>query len=108
MKKGRYGADIDEACRSLVAGASYIILAKQDDLNHDPEKEGKRCAYLPPTGEEAKMLDMRDHILVGVEFLCQSQIMLRGDPVSSKRHRRPRNSWAPNLYLPLLRDSQGN
>ncbi|CAE6455181.1 unnamed protein product [Rhizoctonia solani] len=27
------------------------------------EKEGRRCAYLPPPDEEAKMIDMRDHIL---------------------------------------------
>ncbi|KEP48902.1 DNA repair helicase [Rhizoctonia solani 123E] len=46
LKKGKYGADIDEACRALAA-----------------EKEGKRCAYLPPPDEETKMIDMRDHIL---------------------------------------------
>ncbi|CAE6485365.1 unnamed protein product [Rhizoctonia solani] len=46
VKKGKYGADIDEACRALAT-----------------EKEGKRCAYLPPPNEEAKMIDMRDHIL---------------------------------------------
>ncbi|KAH7336846.1 DNA repair helicase [Rhizoctonia solani] len=46
VKKGKYGADIDEACRALAT-----------------EKEGKRCAYLPPLDEEAKMVDMRDHIL---------------------------------------------
>ncbi|KAG8766750.1 ATP-dependent DNA helicase chl1 [Ceratobasidium sp. 428] len=46
VRKGKYGADIDEACRSLAT-----------------EKEGKRCSHLPPIGEEAKMLDMRDHIL---------------------------------------------
>ncbi|CUA77223.1 chromosome transmission fidelity protein 1 [Rhizoctonia solani] len=46
VKKGKYGADIDEACRALAT-----------------EKEGKRCAYLPPLDEQAKMIDMRDHIL---------------------------------------------
>ncbi|CAE6433929.1 unnamed protein product [Rhizoctonia solani] len=46
VKKGRYGADIDEACRALAT-----------------EKEGKRCAYLPPPDEETKMMDLRDHIL---------------------------------------------
>ncbi|CAE6347286.1 unnamed protein product [Rhizoctonia solani] len=46
VRKGRYGADIDEACRALAT-----------------EKEGKRCTYLPPINEEAKMMDMRDHIL---------------------------------------------
>ncbi|KAG8738501.1 ATP-dependent DNA helicase chl1 [Ceratobasidium sp. 414] len=46
VRKGKYGTDIDEACRSLAT-----------------EKEGKRCPHLPPVGEEAKMLDMRDHIL---------------------------------------------
>jgi len=29
------------------------------------EKEGKRCKFLPPIGEEEKMLDFRDQILVG-------------------------------------------
>ncbi|CAE7051005.1 unnamed protein product [Rhizoctonia solani] len=48
VKKGRYGTDIDEACRALATAI---------------EKEGKRCAYLPPLDEEAKMIDMRDHIL---------------------------------------------
>ncbi|KAG8692542.1 ATP-dependent DNA helicase chl1, partial [Ceratobasidium sp. 395] len=46
VRKGKYGADMDEACRSLAT-----------------EKEGKRCPHLPPVGEEVKMLDMRDHIL---------------------------------------------
>ncbi|KAF8685486.1 DEXDc2 [Rhizoctonia solani] len=46
VKKGKYGADIDEACRALAS-----------------EKDGKRCTYLPPPDEEAKMMDMRDHIL---------------------------------------------
>ncbi|CAE6460949.1 unnamed protein product [Rhizoctonia solani] len=46
VKQGKYGADIDEACRALAT-----------------EKEGKRCAYLPPPDEETKMIDMRDHIL---------------------------------------------
>ncbi|KAG9119952.1 ATP-dependent DNA helicase chl1, partial [Ceratobasidium sp. 392] len=46
VRKGKYEADIDEACRSLAT-----------------EKEGKRCPHLPPVGEEVKMLDMRDHIL---------------------------------------------
>ncbi|CAE6498574.1 unnamed protein product [Rhizoctonia solani] len=48
VKKGKYGADIDEACRAL---ATVI------------EKGGKRCTYLPPPDEETKMIDMRDHIL---------------------------------------------
>ncbi|QRV77770.1 chromosome transmission fidelity protein 1 [Ceratobasidium sp. AG-Ba] len=46
VRKGKYGADMDEACRSLAT-----------------EKEGKRCPHLPPIGEETKMVDMRDHIL---------------------------------------------
>ncbi|KAJ1303466.1 hypothetical protein OPQ81_011654 [Rhizoctonia solani] len=46
VKKGRYGADIDEACRALAT-----------------EKEDKRCVYLSPPDNEAKMIDMRDHIL---------------------------------------------
>ena len=28
------------------------------------EKEGRRCQYLPPIGEEEKMLDFRDQVLV--------------------------------------------
>ncbi|KAG8957316.1 ATP-dependent DNA helicase chl1 [Tulasnella sp. 419] len=40
------GGDLDEACRELMA-----------------EKKGKRCPYMPPAGDESRMLDLRDHIL---------------------------------------------
>ncbi|KAJ7695957.1 helicase C-terminal domain-containing protein [Mycena rosella] len=38
--------DLDEGCRELLG-----------------EKEAKRCQYLPPIGEETRMLDFRDQIL---------------------------------------------
>ncbi|KAG6903272.1 hypothetical protein C0995_000167 [Termitomyces sp. Mi166 len=41
--------DLDEGCRELLG-----------------EKEHKRCQYLPPVGNEEKMLDLRDQILVSL------------------------------------------
>ncbi|KAG8944165.1 ATP-dependent DNA helicase chl1 [Tulasnella sp. 424] len=40
------GGDLDESCRELMSG-----------------KGDKRCPYMPPAGEDSRMLDFRDHIL---------------------------------------------
>lgn len=41
------------------------ILTTPSSLTLFLEKEGKRCKFLPLIGEEEKMLDFRDQILVG-------------------------------------------
>lgn len=41
------------------------ILTTPGSITSFLEQEGKRCKFLPPIGEEEKMLDFRDQILVG-------------------------------------------
>lgn len=58
--------DLDEACRERLGGRGLMKLFRIFLTNHSfSEKDGKRCQYLPPIGEEEKMLDFRDQILVG-------------------------------------------
>lgn len=58
--------DLDEACRELLGGERQFIKLFTGELNAMSyiEKEGRRCQYLPPVGEEEKMLDFRDQVLV--------------------------------------------
>ena len=59
--------DLDEACRELLGGERpFVKLSMKWELNtaRYVEKDGKRCRYLPPIGEEEKMLDFRDQVLV--------------------------------------------
>jgi hypothetical protein len=108
VRKGRYGADIDEACRALATGIYYIVQNSNRFLNQATEKEGKRCTYLPPINEEAKMMDMRDHILVSDLLIPPFLVVLKCCPVDPKRYRGPGDSGAPNLYLSLLWYSKGD
>lgn len=57
--------DLDEACRELLGGVCPEYFDQTQSNHTFLEKEGKRCKFLPPIGEEEKMLDFRDQILVG-------------------------------------------
>lgn len=61
------GGDLDEGCRDLLSGQAYNFLSNVGLLTptcHTVEKKEKRCPHLPAFDEEARMLDLRDQILV--------------------------------------------
>lgn len=55
--------DLDEGCREMLDGAMNLSVAAQA-LTEYLAGKGKRCQYLPTIDEEARMLDLRDQILV--------------------------------------------
>ncbi|KJA17484.1 hypothetical protein HYPSUDRAFT_146538 [Hypholoma sublateritium FD-334 SS-4] len=83
--------DLDEACRELLG-----------------EKEGKRCEYLPPIGEEEQMLDFRDQILASpkdIEDLAAAGRLTRTCPYFGSRRAIPQAELITLPYNLLLQKS---
>ncbi|KAF8967073.1 helicase C-terminal domain-containing protein [Flammula alnicola] len=83
--------DLDEACRELLG-----------------EKEGKRCQYLPPIGEEDKMLDFRDQILASpkdIEDLATAGRLAHTCPYFGSRRAIPQAELVTLPYNLLLQKS---
>ncbi|TFK40687.1 helicase C-terminal domain-containing protein [Crucibulum laeve] len=80
--------DLDEACRELLG-----------------EKGEKRCQYLPPIGEEARMLDFRDQILASpkdIEELADAGRMAHICPYFGSRRAIPQAELVTLPYNLLL------
>ncbi|KAF9561351.1 DNA repair helicase [Agrocybe pediades] len=85
------GGDLDEACRELLG-----------------EKEGKRCQYLPPIGEDEKMLDFRDQILAlpkDIEDLAEAGKLSHTCPYFGSRRAIPQAELVTLPYNLLLQKS---
>ncbi|KAF8908999.1 helicase C-terminal domain-containing protein [Gymnopilus junonius] len=83
--------DLDEACRELLG-----------------EKAGKRCQYLPPIGEEEKMLDFRDQILASpkdIEELAEAGRLAHTCPYFGSRRAIPQAEVVTLPYNLLLQKS---
>ncbi|KIM43305.1 hypothetical protein M413DRAFT_18375 [Hebeloma cylindrosporum] len=83
--------DLDEACRELLG-----------------EKEGKRCKFLPPVGEEEKMLDFRDQILASpkdIEDLATAGRLANTCPYFGSRRAIPQAEIVTLPYNLLLQKS---
>ncbi len=62
--------DLDESCREMLNGKRLLVSFPRL-LNVSSESDEKRCPYLPPTGDEERMLDFRDQILVRAIFRAE-------------------------------------
>ncbi|KAM6494135.1 Helicase C-terminal domain containing protein [Amanita muscaria] len=85
------GRDLDEGCREM--------------LN---EPEEKRCPYLPPMGDEVRMLDFRDQILAtpkDIEDLAEAGRMVGLCPYFGSRRAIPRAELVTLPYNLLLQRS---
>ncbi|KAH9480540.1 ATP-dependent DNA helicase CHL1 [Psilocybe cubensis] len=83
--------DLDEACRERLG-----------------EKEGKRCQYLPPIGEEHRMLDFRDQILASpkdIEDLAEAGRLAHTCPYFGSRRAIPQAELVTLPYNLLLQKS---
>ncbi|CAA7261430.1 unnamed protein product [Cyclocybe aegerita] len=83
--------DLDEACRELLG-----------------EKEEKRCKYLPPVGEEEKMLDFRDQVLAApkdIEDLATAGRLAETCPYFGSRRAIPQAQLVTLPYNLLLQKS---
>lgn len=65
LRRNRW--DLDDKCRDLLDGESRSIrlCLMSHDVYYFLAKADKRCPYLPPIGDESKMIDFRDQVLVG-------------------------------------------
>jgi chromosome transmission fidelity protein 1 len=61
--------DLDEGCRELLEGEFKSLCMLATNLISASEKGDKRCPYLPPIGEESRMVDFRDQILVRYQII---------------------------------------
>lgn len=61
------GRDLDESCREMLNGECLLVSFPRL-LSVSSEPDEKRCHYLPPTGNEERMVDFRDQILVRAIF----------------------------------------
>ncbi|KAF9485868.1 DNA repair helicase [Pholiota conissans] len=83
--------DLDEACRELLG-----------------EKEGKRCEFLPPVGEEERMLDFRDQVLASpkdIEDLAEAGRLAHTCPYFGSRRAIPQAELVTLPYNLLLQKS---
>ncbi|XP_006462645.1 histidine phosphotransfer protein [Agaricus bisporus var. bisporus H97] len=83
--------DLDEACRELLS-----------------EKGDQRCPYLPPPGEDIKIIDFRDQILAApkdIEDLAEVGRMADTCPYFGSRHAIPQAELVTLPYNLLLQKS---
>lgn len=75
--------DLDESCREMLNG-KCLPAALVRLLSVCTESDEKRCPYLPSTGDEERMLDFRDQILVCMSSLRTDHVILQSIQATPK------------------------
>jgi chromosome transmission fidelity protein 1 len=74
--------DLDESCREMLNGKCLLVSFPRLLSSISSESDEKKCPYLPPTGDEERMLDFRDQILVRAIFRAKAYHLI---PVRPRR-----------------------